>query len=162
MEKEFKVQFEKPIIKDFSGNKRLNNSWEPISWGFVTIKDDGISIFGPSSFSFIERWFSGFPIVGPILIHTLFETIRQKNRHIPCESIAKVIAATRPKRSSFWDGGDSEAGLIHILIEEKSKEPEVCAFSIREAAAFWNSCSNQFGFDKMEVRDEKMKSILTI
>ena len=163
--------FQEPIIDEIAHNQQIICSWQPNTQGWIGVADDALVISGPSRFSFLEKSLSAMPLFGPILIKTFFETIRQKERRMPFQSIAKIVAATRPRRTSFWDGGQTECGIIHILIEESGRPHEVCAFSQRESFLqasgknfdlrdFWKICTLRLGATKLDIRDEQMSNVL--
>jgi len=113
-----------------------------------------VVICGSSRLSFVERWLSLGPI-GEIFIKSLFTSLRQKPRPIPYPSVVKLVAATRPRRSSAWDGGDTECGIVHILIGDSGIPTEVCAFSFSSVEirrsngaaprTFWDLCLSRLG-----------------
>jgi hypothetical protein len=159
------VSFLKPIIDEAQNDRQVVCPWEPHTFGWIGMEDDTLVIFGSSRFSFIERWLS-LGVIGDIFIRTLFSSIREKAYRVPYKSISKIVAATRPQRSSAWDGGDTECGIIHIMINESGKPQEVCAFTTSgtnaDLSAFWDSCSNRLGAEKLDIRDEKMRRILLV
>jgi hypothetical protein len=103
-----------------------------------------------------------------VFIKTLFTSLREKARPVPYKSVVKLVAATRPHRPSAWDGGDTECGIVHILIGDSSKHSEVCVFSSAEieqskGAAmrnFWRLCMNRLGPEKLDIRDDAMRLAL--
>jgi len=164
-----RVIFHKPIIKETISKPKVTSSWEPETYGWVSVEDNGLTIFGSSKFSLLEKSLSGMPFFGPVFIKTLFSSIRDKKRNVPYKNIYKLVAATRPHRSSMWDGGDTECGIIHILFESTKKRSDVCAFSESTVlnhttilSAFWKSCSIKLGADKLDIRDEAIKKTLQI
>jgi hypothetical protein len=161
------VRFERPIIDGAKPGTRLVSAWEPDTTGWVSAPDDALVIFGSPRFSLIEKWLSIWPIVGPVFISTLFETIHQKQRPVAYGSVVRLVAANRPKRSSMWDGGAIEAVILHVFLEERAGRPEICAFSTDlsrntpgDVMAFWASCVARLGTDKVEIRDEAARRAL--
>ncbi|MGB8953442.1 MAG: hypothetical protein WCC06_12350 [Candidatus Aminicenantales bacterium] len=163
-----KVIFHKPIIKETISKSKVISSWEPETFGWVLAEDNGLTIYGSSKFSLLEKSLSGFPFFGPVFIKTLFSTIRDKKRFVPYKNIYRLVAATRPQHSSLWNGGDTECGIIHILFESSGRRSDVCAFSLNigsqdtDLPAFWKFCSVKLGADKLDIRDEVIKKTLQI
>lgn len=162
------VLFHKPILKGTISNPKVISSWEPETYGWVSLGESGLTIFGPSKFSQLEKYLSIFPIIGPVFIKTLFSSIRDKERNVPYKNISKLVAMTRPLRSSMWDGGDSECGIIHILFKSSNNSSDVCAFSENigshntKLSVFWKLCYIKLGADKLDIRDEAIKKTLQI